>query len=398
MFPNNETKEPLIGDPSTIAEFNRYRGQFQNTAFMNFKFYQDDLLPVRLQMLLQGGRFLHHDYAEMNRMMESRENWNLFVARRAKCAVWVDTITPLLQSRNNPNVWKKLGLRSKQAVPIDPDTQAPWFLLECQIVEQYCEFVVEEASGFLWDQLPYAMTFPFVLGAMNLPNVDERKERCTFMERLCKACKKAEDKVTKNPQANRDFKIKILDKAYFLDNQLARRSMCSAFAEKFNHESVELKSYGRFLGGDPSTTADLAERAFAHLAAVSKRHAKAKSFAALTKWFYTNTNPYTHGIQMLKTTVEDYEATAGRFEAILKNKEKGFFDMNSSDSQLTLPTKHSRPYISRNKGGFEKLFEHSGIQMLFFFCSSPIQAKTHRVTEVACLCQTSNTRPGHPVL
>ena len=110
--------------------------------------------------------------------------------------------------------------------------------------------------------------------------------------------------------------------------------MCAGFAENFNPQSEELKSYGRFLGGGPSTTADLAERCFAHLQAVSKMHSKAKGFSALSKWFYANTNPYTHGLPMLRTTLADYEATNGAFEGLLTTVTKRSFNMATNYSLL----------------------------------------------------------------
>ena len=189
---SQEGEDVEIIDPTSKKEWHRYRGQFENTAAMNFKFFQDPLLPVRLRMLVLGGRFLHYDYAEMNRMMETTENRAKYVADRANCSVWPDTICPMLQSRNDANVWHKLGLKPKQAVPINPDSNAPWFEMECGIVAQYCEFISESASELLWDQLPFSMTFPLVLGAMNLKDANALEERCQYMARLARACEKAE--------------------------------------------------------------------------------------------------------------------------------------------------------------------------------------------------------------
>jgi hypothetical protein len=305
-----------IDDPSTKQEWNRFRGQFENTAAMNYKFYQDPMLPVRLRMLVLGGRWLHYDYAEMGRMMDTEAGRTKFAAERANCSFWSQTVAPMLASKHDAMVWHKLGLKGKQATPIHPDCQAPWYLLECEIVEQYCSFISEMSGEFLWGQLPFWLTFPLNMAALKLSNFAQVQNACLHMERIAKACKHAEEHVLANPVVSKGFETTILKHAYYLDQQLARRSMSAGFQANWDPRSMELQAYGRLTSGGPSTTADLAERAFAHLLAVSKLHAKAKYFSFLSKWFYNNTNPYTHGLNMLKTSMRDWEDTSGHFHKL----------------------------------------------------------------------------------
>ena len=306
---SDASADSVIHDVANKQDLDLARQQTTNTSHLVYKFYQDPLLQNKINMIVEGGQFIHHAYAEnLARMKEGQEAMVIFAAERAGGIWWRKTVAGVLNSVNNPTTMANIGLLPKNnSIYWSCDSEEPWVKEQIEIAQQYENFVTCIASNETWTQLMFTICFPFIVAVVHEPDVHQRLLGCAAMKLIIEGYEKAAAMVKSDPIAHHELKTCLEDAAYTQQN-FALKTMARCKAAGCDPNNDELKTLATLMCAGSSTTADVMEKSFNNLAQVASKQSKGKKMSEYNKWFHASSSPYiaTGGLPQCVTSAADY--------------------------------------------------------------------------------------------
>ena len=145
------------------------------------------------------------------------------------------------------------------------------------LLQKLFRFSYELASIRCWSQMQFAVQIPHLLAMVHHENHDLRWEAMERADTTWQAFLLAERlvHVDKDPQALRKGGLQdCLKEAAWHQLQLARESYCICRNAHWDPRDAELRLFSWLMYGRPANTKFMLEDVFAHLADISRRHAK----------------------------------------------------------------------------------------------------------------------------
>ena len=318
---SDASADSVIHDIANKQDLDLARQQTKNTSHLVYKFYQDPLLQSKINMIVEGGQFIHHAYAEnLARMKEGQEAMVIFAAERAGGIWWRKTVAGVLNSVNDPKTMSNIGLLPKNnSVHWSCDSEEPWVKEQIEIARQYDLFVTCIASNETWTQLMFTICFPFIVAVVHEPNEHQKLLGCAAMKLIIEGYEKAAAMVKSDPVKHYLLKICLEDAAYTQQN-FGLKTMARCKAAGCDPTNAELKTLATLMYAGSSTTADVMEKSFNNLAQVASKQSKNKKMSDYNKWFHASSSPYiaTGGLPQCVTSAADYVHAKEKLKGLSK--------------------------------------------------------------------------------
>ena len=336
--------------------FPMYKGKGPHA--MNVDILSDEEVRAHACIIVHVTTPLHRQYqSELKAQTKGLTSLIQWAAARAN-GEWVHVVYSILAVQSS---WE-LYAAMRCAPHCNPPVAFDWGTIQDDITltQQVTTFAVELAANCAWAQMLYTFTLPLASAALLSR---QRSEQTTAMRRLQSLVLSiliAEKQCNRKPVLNR-----ILEDLAYQQEPFARELMFLLRKGKFDIDSDETSTVRKLMMrfcGSSSSTKEILESTFAHLADVVSRSNKNKVCAPHLLWMYTMGSSYVKASGMTQNIPDDsawtrFSGSYGMNESPLMQNFNKAFQLGKS---FPLPSGENVTFPKSANGVHSTQWRHAG--------------------------------------
>ena len=253
---------------------------------MQLDILSDDRLRCSAEILCRVTRPLHKLYqSDLQAQKEGLEEMLQWNAKRSVGSS-LKASNEILASTSNPALYMAMKMTPHCNPCATPDMLPD----ETELAQKAFTFATNLAGNFAWSEMLHQFTLPLAAGALLLADRDQAQRALRRIGTLIDAVVKAEDMLKTKPLLGQ-----LLKDLAFQEESLAREVMIRLRRAQYNLDHPEAQTVAqlmrRFFGGS-SSTKEILESCFGHLADVVSRSNKNKRTSRLGLWLYCTSSGF----------------------------------------------------------------------------------------------------------
>lgn len=248
----------------------------------------DPCLRAAAEILVHVTRPLHAQYQCDLQAQQQGEatllEWN---ANRSLGSTY-GPVADILKACVSAKLYKQMRLTDPCKPPLAFDASA--LEEDCMLLQKAFDFGVELAGNYAWSEMLHRLTLPLAAGSLLAMSIESKKRGLKHLKTMVEAIVKAEDMEATNPSLTA-----CLRDVAFVEEPFARELMINLRKGRYDvtnaHVLEAMRAMLRFTNGS-SSTKEILESTFGHLAHVVGKHSTNKSISPSGVWFYSTSSPF----------------------------------------------------------------------------------------------------------
>eukprot|EP00435_Cladocopium_sp_Y103_P047920 s1957_g14.t1 len=336
--------------------FAMYKGKGPHA--MNLDILNEEQVRAHACIIVHVTEPLHRQYqSELKAQTKGLTSLIQWAAARAN-GEWVRVVYSILAVQSS---WE-LFAAMRCAPHCDPPATFDWGTIQDDIAltQDVTKFAVELAANSAWAQMLYTFTLPLASAALLSRQRSEQRTAMRRLQSLVLSILIAEKQCSRKPTL-----IRILEDLAYQQEPFVREIMFLLRKGKFDIDSDEVSTVRKLMlrfCGSSSSTKEILESTFGHLADLVSRSNKNKVVAPHLLWLYTTGSPYVKASGMTqslpgKSTWARLSASYGMNDSSLM---QNFFKAFQLGKSFPLPTGEDVQFPKNANGVFTTQWRHAG--------------------------------------
>ncbi|CAE7811014.1 unnamed protein product [Symbiodinium sp. CCMP2592] len=282
-----EAEEAAEGAPEKQSKSDYYAAyKSKGPHQMQLDILSDDRLRCSAEILCRVTRPLHKLYqSDLQAQKEGLEKTLQWNAERCVGSS-LEACNQILTTTSNPALYMAM----KMTPHCNPCATPDMLPEEMELAQKAFSFATNLAGNFAWSEMLHQFTLPLAAGSLLLADREKAQRALHRIGAIIDAVVKAEDMLRTKPALGQ-----LLQDLAFQEESLAREVMIRLRRAKYKLDDPEAQTVVRlmrsFFGGS-SSTKEILESCFGHLADVVSRSNKNKCTSRMGLWLYCTSSGF----------------------------------------------------------------------------------------------------------